>query len=98
MSDDKKVVSLSEAREERKPWVEGEARCLACKHEWVAVAPSGTLWLVCPSCSLERGRFIYPFYRKDEHWMCGCENDLFLVTREGVYCPNCGCWQQFPKE
>lgn len=41
-----------------RPHLVGKATCLACSHEWTAVAPIGTLWLTCPECTLERGRLI----------------------------------------
>ena len=83
------VVELDAQR----PHLEGKARCLACQHAWVAVAPLGVIWLECPSCSLERGRFVAQVEREGPHWHCRCENDLFYVTRDGYYCPNCGSWQ-----
>ena len=87
------IVDLAQARQERTPHVSGPARCLACKHEWVAVAPTGVTWMECPSCSLIRGRFVFPHQRDGLVWKCFCENDLFHVTPDGVYCPNCGQWQ-----
>lgn len=84
------VVDISKAREERQPHLSGKAKCLACKHEWVAVAPSGTIWLECPSCSLERGRYVAQMEKPVPHWHCKCENNLFYVTADGYYCPNCG--------
>ncbi len=71
----------------------GKAKCLACKHEWVAVAPVGVTWMECPECTLERGRFFAQHVREGEHWQCNCGNDLFYVSPDGVYCPNCGEWQ-----
>lgn len=86
-----KVVDLADRRPD--PHVAGPARCLACKHEWAAVAPTGTLWLECPECSLLRGRFLWPVERSGlPHWVCGCGNDVFHVTPQGYYCPNCGVW------
>ena len=38
-----------------RPHVEWPARCLACKHEWCAVAPVDHGWLECPSCHEMRG-------------------------------------------
>lgn len=87
------VISLDQARKDREPHLCGMARCLACKHEWVAVEPSGTVWLDCPECSLERGRYIGPVQLGGEHWHCHCGNDLFQATKDGMYCPNCGEWQ-----
>lgn len=38
----------------------------------------------------ERGRMIAQVQRDCLHWVCDCSNDLFYVTQEGYYCPNCG--------
>ena len=85
-----KVINLDSAR----PHLTGKARCLACNYEWVAAAPLGTVWLECPSCSLERGRFVAQVQRDTFHWICDCGCDLFYATQEGIYCPNCGTWQK----
>ena len=87
------VIDLAAAREEREPHLSGAAKCLACHHEWQAVAPVGTIWLECPACSLERGRFVRAVARDGDHWQCNCGNDLFRATADGMYCPNCGVWQ-----
>ena len=52
------VIDLAQAKADREPHLSGAAVCLACKHEWVAVAPVGTVWMECPACSLERGRYL----------------------------------------
>ena len=88
------VISLLKEREERTPHSSGKARCLACKHEWMAVAPTGVTWMECPSCSLERGRFVAQHERDGLHWHCHCGNNLFWVMESGYYCPNCGDWQK----
>ena len=31
-------------------WIRGQAHCLLCLREWIAVAPIGTPWLECPEC------------------------------------------------
>jgi len=36
--------------DDHRPHVTGSVRCHKCKHEWVAVAPEGTMNLECPSC------------------------------------------------
>lgn len=88
------VIDFAAAKEDRVPHMSGHARCLACKHEWVAVSPTGTLWLECPECTLLRGRYMYPVVRDAiPHLECNCGNDLFQVTPDGTYCPNCGVWQ-----
>lgn len=45
--------------EKYRPHVCGKARCLGCKYEWVAVAPTETIWLECPKCSAMKGQFFY---------------------------------------
>jgi len=82
--------------EEEVPHCTGEARCLDCKHTWAAVAPLGVIWLECPACSLVRGRFVNYVARGDHYWECNCGNDLFKVTPDFIYCPNCGQEQTFP--
>lgn len=89
------VVSLSDARKQREPHNEGAARCMACRHEWVAVAPAGQEDLECPSCGRMFGRFLYPFSPDTARWVCACDNDLFIVTPAGTFCPACGTWQSF---
>lgn len=82
--------------------VEGPAICLDCKHEWEAVIPQDSIesaldWLECPNCHLHKGRFKYKFTAGPDIWICACGNDLFQITSECVYCPNCGQEQVFPK-
>lgn len=97
-----KIVSLSAVRERKQaeaasseednsPHLSGNAVCLACKHEWVAVAPVGTIWFECPSCGTERGVMKGPCMHVGEsHWTCKCGNILFHITKNAVYCPLCG--------
>lgn len=75
-------------------YLSGKARCLQCQYEWVGVAPVGTVWLECPSCHTHHGTYIAQVEREEEHWQCDCGNPLFYVTKSGIYCPMCGCWQQ----
>lgn len=81
------VVQLSDHR----PHLSGEAICIDCGFKWIAVAPVGTDWLECPECGLMRSRMKYPVIRGDTaHWTCKCGNDLFYITPDFTYCPNCG--------
>jgi Zn finger protein HypA/HybF involved in hydrogenase expression len=90
---DTKVINLDDHR----PHISGEARCLACKHEWVAAAPIGTDWLECPECGTLKGRFIRHCEPEEGiRWRCQCGNDLFQVYETGILCPNCGTPQSFP--
>jgi exosome complex RNA-binding protein Csl4 len=91
-----KVIQLSgyKVKEETESTVTGKAVCVNCRYEWTAVAPTGVDWLECPECHLMKGRFFYDCVREDkEHWYCHCGNDLFYMTPDGMYCPNCGDWQ-----
>ena len=73
----------------------GEAKCLACGKEWMAVAAVGTSFLTCPGCGCEKGVMKYPgLYENDPIWTCHCGCDLFRVVARGIYCPNCGSWQE----
>lgn len=87
------IIDLGQFRAEREPALSGEARCLMCQHEWVAVAPVGTIRLECPSCGGEAGLFKEAVRRSVPHWQCNCGNDLFHATADGYYCPKCGEWQ-----
>ena len=71
----------------------GPAVCLDCKHEWVAVAPVGTVYLECPKCGTEKGRSKYPIQYSGLEWQCQCGNNLFHITPDGCYCPCCGVYQ-----
>lgn len=92
------VINLAEARKDREPHMQGSAVCLDCKHVWQAVAPLGTKWLDCPSCSLRYGRFQGPVSQGDgeERWTCNCGNDLFHINPTKTYCWACGLEQEFP--
>lgn len=55
MGDSAKVVSLADERLARQPHLTGDAKCLSCGHEWVAVAPVGSYEFECPECKAVRG-------------------------------------------
>ena len=85
------IIDLNEARRRSGAHNCGYAICISCKHEWVAVSPAGRNWLSCPKCWRETGVFKFPFSKVDDlHWTCDCGNDLFNITPDGAYCPNCG--------
>lgn len=89
------VLDFKKPKTDNEPHLIGEARCLDCKHTWVARAPVGTLWLECPACTLKRGRYLERVQEPGPHWHCNCNCDLFYVTPDGYYCPNCGEAQKF---
>ena len=78
------VIDIAQAKADREPHLSGSAVCLACKHEWVAVAPVGTVWMECPACSLERGRYHGPVQLDRDHWHCHCGNDLSRPRKRDV--------------
>lgn len=72
----------------------GPARCLRCNHEWVAVAPVGTLTgLDCPACGCYTGALLGEVIPEGYRWECLCGCDLFRITPNGTLCANCGCQQ-----
>ena len=74
----------------------GLVHCMNCKAQWKARAPADTNVLECPECGLMRGTWYMPFMNVSrEHWACECGNDLFRITADEIYCPNCGKEQEF---
>lgn len=97
------VINLSEYRgskgdSKRGSWVSGTARCMECAHKWVAVCHKDTRWLECPNCGTEKGRLVYHYEPPEGvgSYSCGCGNDLFILTEEGLLCPSCGNWVEKP--
>lgn len=82
--------------EDHKPHYSGLARCLQCKHEWMAVAPAVSAYLQCPKCDLHHGVYVGLHHRSEPHWNCKCGNGLFAVTPNGAYCPHCDTDQALP--
>lgn len=85
---DNNVVAFPEKHE---PHMAGEALCLACKHEWVAVVPTGAISLECPSCKTERGVYKYQIAHMNEPmFACGCGCHYFVLDEDGPLCCLCG--------
>lgn len=87
------VVSLTKER----PHLCGEAICGQCRHEWVAVAPSGTTQFQCPECKSMRGVLKWPFgpSKGAQEFMHSCGGfDFFIQKKPGeqpdVFCRKCG--------
>jgi hypothetical protein len=76
-----------------RPHLSGKARCTACGHEWVHVAPVGTVWLECPECRTERGLYLAPLTDIDgtSHvFRCPCGCDAFSIHLfDGTVVVNC---------
>ena len=70
----------------------GPMRCLSCQHEWIGVSSLDVdEGFECPKCKLSKGVILGLHTVKDEeHWVCRCKSTLFSITRQRVYCPNCG--------
>lgn len=88
MSD--KVVDLSTRRIVSNPHREGEARCLNCKHEWMAVAPAATINLECSQCGTFQGMFKGIAQTEFAQWRCECGELVFFIDERGPYCCHCG--------
>ena len=78
--------------QEKMPHLAGEAKCLACKHEWAAVAPIGATELDCPKCELYKGVF-KGLTIPEELWQCDCGNEHFYISPTGSMCARCGLTQ-----
>ncbi len=92
------VVDLATRRLEAEPHMAGEARCLACKHIWPAVAPIGTAELECPSCALRRGVWVHPLEPAagEVVWECNCGSQLYMLRLHGAWCVGCGTYAAWP--
>jgi hypothetical protein len=81
----------------------GPARCLHCGHNWVGVAPAGTLIFDCPVCGLHKGVFLGLCLAPagKQVWTCKCGCDLFQVVADEhgkfawMHCLMCGSPQEF---
>lgn len=92
------VVTLSGRRDDGGPYCSGEALCLACGHDWVAVAPAGTTRLECPSCKLTRGAYRHSIGPADGDrvFQCACGAEEFFFKQSAndgrtlIVCTGCG--------
>ncbi len=94
------VINLQDRIEkDGQSFISGLAKCLNCKHEWIAVSESLVPYdecLECPSCGLHKGKYAYPFLREGLVWTCGCGNSLMQICPNGkAFCPNCGEHQYY---
>lgn len=91
------VINFAEAEAEREPHWSGNIKCIGCQHEWVGVAPMGTMFVDCPSCGLPKGTPKHPFgaAEGDAMFVCNiCDSEaLTAYYREGhfrIICMGCG--------
>ena len=89
------IINLAEKRKAKEigQTLEGRAKCISCSSEWQASAPLGTIELECPICHLMKGLFVCTVEQEDPHWVCNCGSSIFKINTYGVYCINCGVWQ-----
>lgn len=83
--------------DEADPTLHGKARCLACQHQWEAVAPIGIGCdnappLACPACECNKGVFVNFVDYGEQTFHCNCGNSFLTITKRGVFCPCCGSW------
>lgn len=73
---------------------EGKAKCLHCKHEWVATQKEGDVVFCCPECGLNKAVWNNTIQRGEYIFNCVCGCDLFGVSKINntpfIYCIMCG--------
>lgn len=77
--------------------IEGPAVCMGCRHKWTHIDNKGTVSFECPSCKAQKGAWngaVVP-NDDDEIFICKCENDLFFIMRDRIWCANCGICHSF---
>jgi len=73
-----------------KPHISGNAKCLSCNYEWIAVAEIGNPYLECPECELLKGVF-YSIIFPNTVVACKCGCPTYYTTIEGeFFCSLCG--------
>lgn len=89
MSDN--VVDLNARRPS--PYLQGEAKCGQCSHQWRAVAPCGTVELECPKCGAYKGFFMTYMSSEDGvgRYTCNaCQGQMYEIRDDGALCVTCG--------
>lgn len=87
------VTVLSDYKMEKEPHTGGEAKCLACGHEWIAVSPLPVESnFDCPSCGTYKGVYkgIIGEPEGMEVFHCNCGNSVFTYTPYYIRCVCCG--------
>ena len=80
------------------PHLAASCKCLACGHEWVAVAPIGTTAFTCPKCDTQRGVSVSHVTPGEgvPIWHCGCGCWAFAIRQGGeAICLACGVAQRW---
>lgn len=84
-----KVIDFESAKIERGHHKSGPARCMNCKHEWIATSPIGVVDLECPRCSTFQGVFTGVTKSEGAQWQCKCGEWTFFIDDMGPYCAHC---------
>lgn len=73
-------------------WLSGEMFCRTCEHTYNGVMPVGMSAGDCPNCGAHN---TVPKHTvtEDELWQCGCGNRVFILTKKGPLCGQCGIYQ-----
>lgn len=76
---------------EASPHMSGPAVCLACGHQWTAVAPTGVDCLECPGCHTHRGVYDYHPTPGGFMYQCNCGCSAFSIDPQAMaMCLHCG--------
>lgn len=76
-------------------YLEGQADCVDCDHEWRAVSSIGTRAIECPNCGGMGGRFRHRVIRGNGLYRCNCGSIDLRANRDFVYCSACGMPMSF---
>jgi hypothetical protein len=88
------TVTALPTRIERGAHNTGPAFCAQCDHEWVAVAPVGTVALECPECHTMKGLLKWPCEPEHGIWTCACGCYVMIISATtNILCYNCGTAQ-----
>lgn len=83
------IVDLNQKRVENSPHASGECRCMACKHEWIAVYSLPIeADLECPDCGLERGIPLFN-HAPEIAYTCNCGSIYFVISPDNAICIQC---------
>lgn len=79
----------------KEKWASGVTICMSCRHEEVTVAPLGVIDMECSACGSMKSRWKGEFRPDDDVSTCKCGNQMFYMTPQGHFCPNCGDYQKY---
>jgi len=74
---------------DHKPHLSGEAKCIGCLYEWVAVSPVGATELECPECGTLKGVYL-GMVTPNLVLECNCGNQHFFIDPDWPMCSLCG--------